>query len=67
MILEFHSFELFRNTLSFKSYMQRYEELNKVGEGRSLFAASIFQVLTELYTRREIPSPVCILFSFRYG
>ena len=33
VILEFHDSSLFRQSLSFNSYMQRYEELNKVGEG----------------------------------
>ena len=41
VILEFHDSSLFRHSLSFNSYMQRYEELNKVGEGMRSIAGNI--------------------------
>ena len=40
-ILEFHDSSPFRQSLSFNSYMQRYEELNKVGEGMWSIAGNI--------------------------
>ena len=40
-IPEFHDSSLFRHSLSFNSYMQRYEELNKVGEGMWYIAGNI--------------------------
>ena len=41
VILEFHDSNPFRQSLSFNSYMQRYEELNKVGEGMPSIAGNI--------------------------
>lgn len=40
-ILEFHDSSFFRHSLSLHSHMQRYEELNKVGEGMCLLAGDI--------------------------